>query len=186
MRIILAAAILFAAALPASAQDIRQPKNNWQQPKEFQKPRDVWQKPGEIQIPKGIQAVRTLTTRCERRLSVVADALFDFDKSDLRADAEETLLAAAPEIKKLGATPARIEGHTDAIGSDAYNMKLSEARATIVRDWLGKRGIVPAATPIKGLGKTKPVAPNKTADGKDDPQGRQKNRRVEVVFDACG
>ena len=180
MRFILATAILLAAALPAFAQ------GNWQQPKEFQKPRDVWQVPGEIQIPKGLQAVKATVTKCEKRLSVIADALFDFDKSDLRGDAEETLLAAAPEIKKLGAKPSRIEGHTDAIGSDAYNMKLSEARATKVRDWLSKNDVVPAATPIKGFGKTKPVAPNKTADGKDDPPGRQKNRRVEVVFDTCG
>jgi outer membrane protein OmpA-like peptidoglycan-associated protein len=64
-------------------------------------------------------------------------------------------------------------------------MKLSEARATTVRDWLAAHGTIPSATPIKGFGKTKPVAPNKTADGKDDPQGRQKNRRVEVVFDIC-
>jgi outer membrane protein OmpA-like peptidoglycan-associated protein len=45
--------------------------------------------------------------------------------------------------------------------------------------------MVPAATPIKGFGKTRPVAPNTTADGKDDPVGRQKNRRVEVVFNIC-
>jgi outer membrane protein OmpA-like peptidoglycan-associated protein len=45
--------------------------------------------------------------------------------------------------------------------------------------------MIPAATPIRGFGKTKPVAPNTTPDGRDDPEGRQKNRRVEVVFDTC-
>jgi len=45
--------------------------------------------------------------------------------------------------------------------------------------------LVLAATPIRGFGKTKPAAPNTTADGQDDPAGRQKNRRVEVVFDTC-
>ena len=50
---------------------------------------------------------------------------------------------------------------------------------------MAKRDLVPAATPIKGYGKTVPAAPNTTADGKDDPVGRQKNRRVEVVFDTC-
>ena len=64
-------------------------------------------------------------------------------------------------------------------------MKLSEARATTVRDWLVGRGIVPATTPTKGYGKTSPIAPNQTSDGRDDPEGRQKNRRVEVVFDTC-
>jgi outer membrane protein OmpA-like peptidoglycan-associated protein len=107
------------------------------------------------------------------------------DKATLRSDAEETLAAAAPEIGKFGGKPARIEGHTDAIGSDSYNMKLSEARAAVVRDWLATHNIVPAATPIKGYGKTVPIAPNVTSDGKDDPVGRQKNRRVEVVFAAC-
>ena len=174
-----AALALVAATLPAAAQ-------NWQQPKEFQKPRDVWQVPKELQVPKGIQAVKTVAvSRCERRLSVIADALFAFDKSNLRPDAEETLMAATPAIKKLGGRPSRIEGHTDSIGGDAYNMKLSEARATTVRDWMAKRELLPAATPIKGYGKTVPAAPNTAADGKDDPVGRQKNRRVEVVFDTC-
>jgi outer membrane protein OmpA-like peptidoglycan-associated protein len=116
---------------------------------------------------------------------VIGDALFDFDKATLRPDAEETLAAAAPEIGKLGGNPARIEGHTDAIGSQSYNIKLSEARATVVRDWLAAHKIVPAGTPIKGYGKTRPVAPNVTSDGKDDPIGRQKNRGVEVVFETC-
>jgi outer membrane protein OmpA-like peptidoglycan-associated protein len=180
MRVLVASFIMLAGALPSVAQ-------NWQQPKEFQKPRDVWQVPGDIQVPKGIQAVKAVTvSRCERRLSVVADALFDFDKANLRADAEETLLAAAPEIKKIGGKPSRVEGHTDSKGGDAYNMKLSEARATTVRDWMAKHELLPASTPIKGFGKTVPAVPNTTADGKDDPAGRQKNRRVEVVFNTCG
>ena len=177
--------IIAAPALALAQNDIQAPKGNWQKPGEIQVPKGPWQKPGDIQVPKGIQAVHTISSGCERRLSVVGDALFDFDKPNLRADAEETLAAAAPEIGKLGGKPARIEGHTDAIGSDGYNMKLSEARAAAVRDWLAAHNIVPAATPIKGYGKTVPVAPNTTADGKDDPAGRQKNRRVEVVFAAC-
>ena len=200
MRIVLASLLMMATTAPTLAQNndigqpkgtwqtpgpIQQPKGNWQVPGEIQQPKGPWQQPGEIQIPKGIDAVRTTTTRCERRLSVVADALFDFDKSNLRPEAEETLAAAGPEIAKLGGKPARIEGHTDAIGSDAYNFKLSEARAASVREWLVTRGIVPPATPTKGFGKTSPVAPNTTSDGRDDPEGRQKNRRVEVVFNTC-
>jgi outer membrane protein OmpA-like peptidoglycan-associated protein len=190
MRIVTASLILLATTLPAAAQsgkslEIPQPKGTWQVPKDIPQPKGTWQTPGEIQVPKGIQAVETKTIGCVRRLSVVGDALFDFDKASLRADAEETLSAAGPEIAKLGGKPTRIEGHTDAVGSDAYNLKLSEARATTVRDWLAARSLIPTATPIKGFGKTSPVAPNTTADGKDDPAGRQKNRRVEVVFDGC-
>jgi outer membrane protein OmpA-like peptidoglycan-associated protein len=191
MRVALTALLLVAATFPALSQvektyEIPQPRGPWRVPGPIQEPKGPWQVPGEIQVPKGIQAVRVTTSgRCEQRLSVVADALFDFDKSNLRPEAEETLTAAAPEIKKLGGKPTRIEGHTDSIGSDAYNMKLSESRATIVRNWLAAHDVIPAATPIKGYGKTKPIAANTTADGKDDPQGRQKNRRVEVVFTAC-
>jgi outer membrane protein OmpA-like peptidoglycan-associated protein len=207
MRTAIASLIVVAATLPALAQggnwqvpgeiqqpkgtwqkpgEIQQPKGTWQVPGEIQEPKGTWQQPGEIKVPKGIEAVRSVaTTRCEQRLSVVGDALFDFNKSSLRAEAEETLAAAGPEIAKLGGKPSRIEGHTDAIGSDAYNQKLSEARAATVREWLATRGLVPASTPAKGFGKTKPVAPNTTSDGRDDPEGRQKNRRVEVVFDTC-
>lgn len=190
MRLALALLAATFAALPAYAQfEIKQPKGPWLEPKEIQQPKGPWQEPGTIQIPKGIDAVRTTTKKtgktCERRLSVVGDALFDFDQSTLRPDAEETLAAALPEIAKLGGRPSRIEGHTDAKGSDAYNQKLSEARARTVRDWLVRRKAIPAATPIRGFGKSMPVAPNTTPDGKDDPEGRQRNRRVEVVFEGC-
>jgi len=205
MRAAIASLIIVAATLPTLAQsksyeiqqpkgtwqvpgEIRQPKGPWQQPGEIQQPKGTWQQPGEIQVPRGIDAVQVRavpTNRCEQRLSVVGDALFDFNKADLRPEAQETLAAAGPEIAKLGGKPARIEGHTDAIGSDAYNQKLSEARAGTVREWLAARGIVPTATAIKGFGRSKPIAPNTTAEGQDDPEGRQKNRRVEVVFDTC-
>jgi outer membrane protein OmpA-like peptidoglycan-associated protein len=166
--------------------EIRQPTGPWLKPGEIQQPKGPWQTPGEIQVPKGIQAVKVTTAgKCERRLSVLADALFDFDKSTLRLDAEETLKAALPEFKTEQGRASRIEGHTDGKGSDAYNQKLSEARATTVRDWLTAAGAVPAATPIKGFGKTMPIAPNTLSDGRDNPEGRQKNRRVEIVFDTC-
>jgi outer membrane protein OmpA-like peptidoglycan-associated protein len=192
VRSIIAVVFVLAPPFSASAQyEIRQPTGPWRVPGEIQQPKGPWrtpgeiQTPGDIQVPKGIKAVNTTTTGCERRLSVVGDALFDFDKASLRPDAEETLAAAGPEITNLGGKPARIEGHTDAIGADAYNMKLSEARATSVRNWLAARSIVPPSTPIKGYGKTRPIAPNQSSDGRDDPEGRQKNRRVEVVFDTC-
>jgi outer membrane protein OmpA-like peptidoglycan-associated protein len=147
MRTVLASIIVVAAALPALAQsgnwqvpgEIQQPKGTWQVPGEIQQPKGTWQTPGAIQAPKGtiqqpgeIQEPKSTwqvrvvpINRCEQRLSVVADALFDFDKSSLRPEAEETLTAAGPEIAKLGGKPSRIEGHTDAKGSDAYNLRLS-------------------------------------------------------------
>jgi outer membrane protein OmpA-like peptidoglycan-associated protein len=184
------ALFLIAPAFASEAEDsgsfqVQEPKGSWQQPGEIQVPTGPWQEPGEIRVPKGIQALHTTKEQCEERLSVVADALFDFDSANLRNDAEETLVAAGPEIAKLGNTPSAIEGHTGAIGSDAYNITLSEARARAVRDWLAVHGYVPPETPIKGFGEMKPIAPNATADGKEDPIGRQKNCRVEIVFARC-
>jgi len=64
-------------------------------------------------------------------------------------------------------------------------MKLLGARTITVRYWLAAHDFVPATTPVKAYGKTKSVAPNTSPDGKDDPVGRQKNRRVEIVFARC-
>jgi outer membrane protein OmpA-like peptidoglycan-associated protein len=193
--------VVLAGVTAVSAQDA--PRGNWQvpgaiqqpgeiqKPGEIQQPKGVWikpgeiQKPGDIQVPRGIEAVKVVATGCKNRLSVLADALFDFDKHNLRPDAEATLEAALPEIAKAAGKPARVEGHTDGKGSDAYNMKLSEARGRTVRDWLGGHGAIPPSTPIKAFGKRVPIAPNTTPDGHDDPEGRQKNRRVEIVFETC-
>src|SRR5436853_5161416 len=104
MRTLLASLLIVTVIAPASAQetrnyDIKPPTGPWRTPGEIQQPKGTWQQPGEIKVPKGLQAVRAVETGgCERRLSVVADALFDFNKSNLRSDAEETLTAAGPEI----------------------------------------------------------------------------------------
>lgn len=182
----LAGAAWLVLAGPAGAQgEIQTPKDNWQKPGEIQQPRGTWQQPGEIQVPKGIQAIRTEEAKCTKRFLVGADALFEFDKATLTPDAEETLSALLPLLAKAGKHPAMIEGHTDAKGGDAYNQTLSEKRARTVKDWLVARGAVAAATPIQGWGKRRPVAPNAKPDGSDNPEGRQKNRRVEVVLDLC-
>jgi len=164
---------------------IQQPTGTWQKPGEIQQPKGTWQKPGEIQVPKGIQAIQAHESGCEQRLTTVADALFEFDKATLGADAEQTLAVLGPQIAQRGEHPIVIEGHTDSIGSDAHNQRLSEQRAAAVRAWLAAHRFVPASTPIKGYGKTRPVAPNANPDGSDNPTGRQKNRRVEVVIKTC-
>jgi outer membrane protein OmpA-like peptidoglycan-associated protein len=119
----------------------------------------------------------------EVRIDLAADVLFDFDKADLLPKGQETLGKAAAIIKERAKGSVRIEGHTDSKGSDAYNMPLSERRANAVRDWFRRKGglaNVPFIT--KGFGATKPVAPNQKPDGSDDSQGRQKNRRVEIIL----
>lgn len=181
-----AGAALLALTVPAAAQhEIQKPRDTWQTPKEIQQPKGTWQQPGEIQVPKGIQAIRTEEERCSKRFLVGADALFEFDQATLTPDAAETLEALVPLLAKAGKHPVTVEGHTDAKGSDSYNQTLSEKRARSVKDWLVAHGAVPATTVTAGWGERRPVAPNARPDGSDDPAGRQKNRRVEVVLNTC-
>jgi outer membrane protein OmpA-like peptidoglycan-associated protein len=116
----------------------------------------------------------------EVRIALSADVLFDFDKADLKPEAQASLDKVAAVLKSYPKATATIEGHTDAKGDGNYNQKLSERRAESVRKWLATHGAsLPMTT--RGMGPKKPVAPNAKPDGTDDPQGRQKNRRVEIV-----
>ena len=75
-----------------------------------------------------------------------------------------------------------IEGHTDAKGADAYNQTLSEQRAASVKQWLVANAQVNGANiSTRGWGKSKPVTHNAKPDGSDDPEGRAKNRRVQII-----
>ncbi len=133
-------------------------------------------------------AANSITSRdegCKHYLTIGADMLFDFDKSSLTANAEKVLRVLGPMLQKFGAHPVIIEGHTDAIGTDEYNQTLSEQRAQTVRDWLVGHGFLSDAATIKGYGKSHPVAANTYNDGTDYPQGRAKNRRVEVYVNTC-
>ncbi len=121
-------------------------------------------------------------TETEVRIELAADVLFEFDKATLLPKAEDTLKKAAEFIGKRAKGVVRIEGHTDSKGDDAYNQKLSERRADSVRKWFARNGLARLRFSSKGLGETRPVAPNTKPAGDDDPEGRQKNRRVEIVI----
>ena len=115
-------------------------------------------------------------------MNLSADLLFDFDKADIKPAAEPELQKVATILKSYPKAQVAIEGHTDGKGNDAYNQTLSEKRATTVADWLIKNGGVNGANlRTRGWGKTKPVAPNTEPDGSDNPDGRAKNRRVEIT-----
>jgi outer membrane protein OmpA-like peptidoglycan-associated protein len=130
-----------------------------------------------------VEDFRVKETDLEVRLELAADVLFDFDKSDIRPEAERVLARAAAFIKERATGAVRIEGHTDAKGSDNYNQRLSERRAAAVKVWLAAKGGLGSMTfETKGFGATQPVAPNAKPDGSDDPEGRQKNRRVEIII----
>lgn len=122
-------------------------------------------------------------TEQEIRIELQADVLFDFDKADLRPEAVPSLQKVAAVINGYPVVPVQIEGHTDAKGADAYNMTLSESRAASVKAWLVRDGGVEGGRiTAHGRGETRPVAPNTKPNGSDDPEGRQKNRRVEITL----
>lgn len=117
------------------------------------------------------------------RLELNADVLFEFDKAELLPDAEPVLRKAAAYLSEETRSAIRIEGHTDSKGDDAYNLRLSQQRAEAVRRWLRERGgIDPARMSASGQGEKNPVTSNTKADGSDDPDGRRRNRRVEIVI----
>jgi outer membrane protein OmpA-like peptidoglycan-associated protein len=119
-------------------------------------------------------------TPMEIRIELSSDVLFDFDKATLLPKAIPTLEKVATVLGSYPNAECTVEGHTDALGDPQYNQKLSERRADSVKQWLTGHG-VQARFSIRGYGKTKPVAPNTLPNGKDNPEGRQKNRRVEIV-----
>jgi OOP family OmpA-OmpF porin len=104
---------------------------------------------------------------------------FDFNKATLRPDSEPALEQVLSLLKSAPSLNIEVQGHTDAVGNDAANQKLSEARAGAVREWLTAHGVAPARVSAKGYGKTHPVASN------DNDEGRARNRRVEIAKVSC-
>lgn len=122
------------------------------------------------------------TTDTEIRIEMAADVLFDFDKADLKREAEPSLERVATVLRSLPASSVTVEGHTDSKGTAAYNEQLSRRRAAAVVSWLEARTTDrKTKLTVRALGASKPVAPNTKPDGSDDPDGRQRNRRVEIV-----
>lgn len=122
-------------------------------------------------------------TQTEVHIDLPGDVLFDFDKWDIRSDAVKTLEKVGEIIKAYKSPGVTIAGHTDSKGSEDYNQKLSEKRAVSVKNWLVKNaGINADIIKTVGYGEAKPVAPNSKNDGSDNPKGRQKNRRVEILI----
>jgi len=105
----------------------------------------------------------------------MSDVLFDTGKYSLRPGAREKLAKVSGIILGHPGLRLDVEGHTDNVGGDKYNQRLSEERGTAVRDYLTHAGIPESSVTSKGFGKTQPVVSNDTA------AGRQQNRRVEMV-----
>ena len=131
-----------------------------------------------------VLSLQVKETATEVRIELPADILFDFDKADIRPSAAEALHQAAAILRERARGRVRIEGHTDSKGTHVYNQKLSQRRAESVRRWLAEQeGLDKVKFATEGLAETHPVAPNTNADNSDNPEGRQENRRVEIVVD---
>ena len=114
------------------------------------------------------------------QINLSSDVLFDFDKAELKPEADAELQKADDVIRQKGKGLILIIGYTDSKGSDAYNQRLSLARAQAVKNWFEAKGLNQNYQ-VKGQGATNPVAPNTHPDGSDNPEGRAKNRRVEII-----
>ena len=107
-------------------------------------------------------------------MTYAADAFFDFDKSVLKAEGKAKLDDLVGKVKGINLEVIIAVGHTDSVGADAYNQKLSVRRAEAVKAYLVSKGIETNRVYTEGKGEAQPVADNKTKEG------RAKNRRVEI------
>lgn len=121
-------------------------------------------------------AARPAPASVRQAVVIQADALFDFDKSVLRPDGRKNIDDAVAKLRGVDLELVIATGHTDSVGSDAYNQRLSERRAAAVKEYLVSKGIPASKITTIGKGESQPVATNKTAEG------RQKNRRVDIEF----
>ncbi len=113
-------------------------------------------------------------------IQLSADVLFDFDKAVIKPAAADALKKVALIIQEKAQGLVTIIGHTDSKGTAVYNQDLSLRRAKATKDWLA--GKTTATYQVEGKGESQPVADNTKPDGSDNPEGRAKNRRVDIII----
>ena len=124
--------------------------------------------------PAPAPAARPVPPPAATKVTYAADAFFDFDKSVLKPEGKAKLDDLVGKIKGINLVVIIAVGHTDSVGSDSYNQKLSVRRSESVKAYLVSKGIEKNRVYTEGKGEKQPVADNKTAEG------RAKNRRVEI------
>jgi len=124
-----------------------------------------------------VQAVKT------NHQIVIENVLYDFDKADLRPESKATLDSIVSIMKQHPSLRIKMASHTDSIGSEEYNLKLSQRRAQTCVDYIASKGIDRSRIiAVTGYGKSRPLAPNTLPNGQDNPDGRQMNRRTEFII----
>ena len=171
--------LILALTVALSGQVSAQTKEKELQKKEIQlekKAADLEQQRLELEAAKKQLRLEETAQRVTMRLE--GDVAFDFQKATLRPEAQSALEKVAVVLAQFPTAAVLIEGHTDSKGKPAVNLDLSEKRAVAVQEYLKKRAELSGVTfTTRGLGETKPIAPN------DTDEGRQQNRRVEIVIE---
>ena len=160
---ILAVALVFVAACATTEE--QKPAPQPEQPKEA---------PAPAPAPAAAPAPAPKPKPVAEKVTFAADVLFDFDKSDIKPEGRSKLDDLAGKMKTINLEVVIAIGHTDAIGTDAYNQKLSVRRAEAVKKYLSSKGVEGNRIYTEGKGEKQPVASNKTKEG------RAKNRRTEI------
>lgn len=147
---------------------------------------DVWSG-GVYDLHEYVEHPQTSTVQGgeEETIAVRADVLFAFDKADLSDEATTVLDDVAAETRQRAdpdKPPIVVEGHTDSKGSSSYNQELSVRRARAVRDYLADRLGGEYVYEVTGKGESEPIAEEEKEDGSDNPDGRARNRRVEISY----
>jgi OOP family OmpA-OmpF porin len=171
-RVSLAAVVVLAAAIAAPAAAQKQPVEDILIEESIE----------DIVLDESVEDLQIERERGGRvTLSISSDVLFEFDRANLTPVARQTVEQIAERIGS-GRGPVLVEGHTDALGSDAYNLRLSRRRAATVTAAL--RDLLPGGRALRasGYGEARPVAPNTAPSGEDNPEGRARNRRVTIRF----
>jgi outer membrane protein OmpA-like peptidoglycan-associated protein len=130
----------------------------------------------ELEQIEGVEVERTAEDTLNVNLR--NEILFDFDSSALRTASRDTLREFAGVLARYPEQSVSVAGHTDSVGADDYNQRLSEQRAAAVKDFLVAQGVPRTRVAAYGYGESRPVASNQTAEG------RQLNRRVQVYIQA--
>ena len=130
----------------------------------------------EVPPPVAVVPPAVVPVIISEKVTFAADAFFDFDKAVLKPEGKAKLDEVVTKLNSINLEVIIAVGHTDSVGSDAYNEKLSVRRAEAVKAYLVGKGIEKNRVYTEGKGKKQPVAENKTA------AGRAKNRRVEIEF----
>ena len=107
---------------------------------------------------------------------------FEFDQTDFKTKQQKVLDSVVAYLKAYENIKVRLEGHTDHIGPQAYNQRLSVRRAKDLKAYLVKQGVKPIQISTVGKGEEEPLVSNTYPDGRDNPQNRYLNRRVEIIW----